>query len=56
MEGTFVNDSNFASWQMAARFVAPNDDVNSDQCHFFFSIHLGQFSIFIPERNILNIS
>ena len=34
-EGTFVNDSNFASWQMAVRFVAPNEDVNSDQCQFF---------------------
>ena len=35
-EETFVNDSNFASWQMAVRFVAPNEDVNSDQCQFFF--------------------
>ena len=34
-EGTLVNDSNFASWQMAARFVAPNEDVNSDQCQLF---------------------
>ena len=33
-EGTFVNDSNFGPWQMA-RFVAPNEDVNSDQCQFF---------------------
>ena len=35
-EGTFVNDSDFASWQMAVRFVAPKEDVNSDQCQFFF--------------------
>ena len=55
-EGTFVNDSNFASWQMAARFVAPNEDVNSDQFQFFFLIYLGQCSIFILERNVLNIS
>ena len=34
-EGTFVNDSNLGSWQMTARFVAPNEDVNSDQCQFF---------------------
>ena len=33
-EGTFVNDSNFASWQRAVRFVASNEDVNSDQCQF----------------------
>ena len=33
--GTFVNDWNFASCQMAVRFVAPNEDVNSDQCQFF---------------------
>ena len=33
-EGTFVNDSNFASLQRAVRFVAPNEDVNSDQCQF----------------------
>ena len=54
-EGTFVNDSNFASWQRAVRFVAPNEDVNSDQCQFFL-IYLGQCSIFILERNVLNIS
>ena len=29
-EGTFVNDSNFASWQTAVRLVAPNEDVSSD--------------------------
>ena len=34
-EGTFVNDSNFATWQMAVRFVIPNEDVNSDQCQHF---------------------
>ena len=34
-EGTFVNDSNFASRQIAARFVAPNEGVNSDQCQLF---------------------
>ena len=34
-EGTFINDSNFASWQMAARFVAPNENVKSDQYQFF---------------------
>ena len=50
MEGTFVNDSNFASWQRAVRFVTPNEDVNSDQCQFFL-IYLGQCSIFILERN-----
>ena len=54
-EGTFVNDSNFALWQMAVRFVAPYVDVNSDQCRFF-KIYLGQSSIFILERNVLNIS
>ena len=46
-EGTFENDSNFASWQRAVRFVAANEDVNSDQC---------QCSIFILERKVLNIS
>ena len=54
-EGTFVNDSNFAPWQMAVRFVTPNGDVNSDQCQFFL-IYLGQCSISLQERNILNIS
>ena len=29
-EGTFENDSNFASWQRALQFVAPNEDVNGD--------------------------
>ena len=33
--GTFVNDSNFASWQMAVRFVASNEDVNCDQWQYF---------------------
>ena len=35
VEATFVNALNFASWQMAVRFVAPNEDVNSDQCQLF---------------------
>ena len=54
VEGTFVNASNFASWQMAVLFVAPNEDVNSDRCQFFL-IYLGQCSIFIFIRNVLNI-
>ena len=49
-EGTFVNDSNFASWQMAARFVAPNEDVNSDQFQFFFNIFRAVFNIYTGKK------
>ena len=35
-EEIFVNDSNFASWQMAVPFVARNKDVNSDQKEMFW--------------------
>ena len=48
-EGTFVNDSNFASWQMAARFVAPNEDVNSDQCQIF-NIFRSMFNIYTGKK------
>ena len=54
-EGTFANDSNFAAWQIPVRFVAPNEDVNSDQCQFF-NIFRAVFNIFILQRNVLNIS
>ena len=48
-EGTFVNDSNLASWQMAARFVAPNKDVNSDQCQLFNIFRAG-FNIYTGKK------
>ena len=43
-----LNDLNFASWEMAARNVARNEDVNSDQCQIFniiravFNIYTGK--------------
>ena len=50
-EGTFVNDSNFALWQMAVRFVAPYEDVNSDQCRFFFlNIFRAVFNIYTRKK------
>ena len=50
VEGTFVNDSNYASWQMAARLVAPNEDVNSDQCQFFLNIFRAVFNIYTGKK------
>ena len=54
-EGTLndsnVNDSNFASWQRAVRLVAPNEDVNSDQCQFFFlNIFRAVFNIYTGKK------
>ena len=55
-EGTFVTDSNFASWQRAVRYVAPNEDVNGDQCQFFFfNIFRAVFNIY-AGKNVVNIS
>ena len=48
-EGTFVNDSNFGSWQMAPRFVAPNEDVNSDECQFLY-IFRAVFNIYTGKK------
>ena len=48
-EGTFVNDWNFASRQMAARFVAPNEGVNSDQCQLF-NIFRAVFNIYTGKK------
>ena len=38
-----------ASWQMAARFVAPNGDVNSDQCQLF-NIFRAVFNIYTGKK------
>ena len=47
---TFVNDSKFASWQMAVRFVAPNEDVSIDQCQFFFNLFRVVFNIYAGKK------
>ena len=49
-DGTFVNDSNFASWQRAVAFVAPNEDVNSGQCQFFLNTFRGVFNFYTGKK------